>query len=159
MERKEYRNPSLTVDILINCKSHNEEGIVLIKRKNPPHGWAIPGGFVDYGEPVYQAAVREAREETSLSVRLVEQFFVYSHPSRDPRQHIASVVFIAEAFGEPKAADDAKDIKIIPPEALVKFKGELVCDHWNILRDYIYYIDSGERPSPFIEDFRASLKS
>ncbi len=91
------RNPALTADIIIETK----EGIVLIKRKNPPYGWALPGGFVDYGESLETAAVREAAEETRLDVKLKEQFHAYSDPNRDPRQHTATVVFIAEAEAPP----------------------------------------------------------
>jgi len=98
-----YRNPAPTVDIIIEIEDAATSalrGIVLIERKNPPHGWAIPGGFVDYGESVEHAAEREALEETSLRVRLVRQFHVYSDPARDPRQHTISTVFVARAQGE-----------------------------------------------------------
>ncbi len=108
-------------------------GIVLIKRKNPPPGWALPGGFVDYGETVEEAAVREALEETSLRVTLTGLFGVYSSPDRDPRQHSISTVFLATASGRPRAADDAADIGIFR-------KGELPAllafDHGKILSDY-----------------------
>ena len=83
---------------------------MLIERKNPPHGWALPGGFVDVGESLAHAAVREAREETSLEVTLGEQFFAYSDPKRDPRGPTVSVVFLGRASGEPRAADDAKNL-------------------------------------------------
>ncbi len=102
------KTPYLTVDIIIERQKDGRKQIVLVKRKNPPHGWALPGGFVDYGETVEEAAVREAREETGLDVRLKRQFHVYSDPSRDPRLHTVSVVFIAEADGEPQGADDAR---------------------------------------------------
>src|SRR5574341_351291 len=105
---EKFRNPFLTVDILIEISG----GIVLIERKNPPHGWAIPGGFVDYGESVESAAVREAKEETSLDVTLTEQFYAYSDPSRDPRHHTVSIVFIATAQGIPRGADDAKVARV-----------------------------------------------
>ncbi|OQX11001.1 MAG: NUDIX hydrolase, partial [Desulfobacteraceae bacterium IS3] len=91
MTEKKYRNPLVTVDIIIEIN----KGIVLIERVNPPHGWALPGGFVDYGESLETAAVREAKEETSLDVTLEEQFHTYSAPDRDPRQHTVSTVFIA----------------------------------------------------------------
>ena len=94
-----YRNPTPTVDILIET----EGGIVLIERKNPPYGWAIPGGFVDYGESYEDAARREAREETGLTVELQRQLHTYSDPKRDARQHTASTVFIATATGKPVA--------------------------------------------------------
>ncbi len=92
------RNPLVTVDIIIEVGG----GIVLIERKNPPHGWALPGGFVDYGESLESAAVREAKEETSLDVVLTEQFYTYSDPSRDARHHTVSTVFIATANGTPR---------------------------------------------------------
>ena len=97
-----YKNPIPTVDIIIECKSNTMgNGIVLIFRKNVPKQWAIPGGFLDYGEDAENCAVREAKEETSLDVELVKQFHVYSHPSRDPRKHTITLVFIAKAEGEP----------------------------------------------------------
>lgn len=107
-----FRNPTPTVDIIIELRDRPHRPIILIERQNAPFGWAIPGGFVDYGESVELAARREAKEEVSLDVELVEQFYVYSDPNRDPRQHTLSVVFIATAKGEPKAADDAKNIEI-----------------------------------------------
>jgi 8-oxo-dGTP diphosphatase len=125
-----YRNPVPTVDIIIVLDTL---GIVLIKRKNPPHGWALPGGFVDYGETVEAAAVREAREETSLEVSLVRQLHVYSDPQRDPRQHTLSVVFIATASGQPRAADDAKEIAVFDRDSL---PDRLCFDHAQILGDY-----------------------
>src|SRR5687768_8665746 len=103
------RNPLPTVDIIIEL---GEGEIVLIERKNPPHGWALPGGFVDYGESLEAAAVREAKEETSLQVQLVEQFYTYSDPDRDPRYHTISTVYIATAQGLPRGADDAKTAKV-----------------------------------------------
>jgi 8-oxo-dGTP diphosphatase len=135
----EYHNPTPTVDILIEV----DGGIVLIERKNPPLGWAIPGGFVDEGEPAWRAAIREAREETSLEVELVEQFFCYSDPARDPRKHTLSVVFIARASSAPRAADDAARAKIFRREQL---PSPLAFDHAQILRDYFHYRDTGERP-------------
>jgi len=95
------------VDIIIEIES---KGVVLIKRKNPPYGWAIPGGFVDYGESLEEAAVREAKEETNLNVKLVKQFHTYSNPKRDPRHHSISTVYIAKTKGKPKAKDDALKI-------------------------------------------------
>jgi 8-oxo-dGTP diphosphatase len=111
----------------------DEGRLVLVRRKNPPLGWALPGGFVDAGETVEQAAVREALEETSLSVELVRQFHVYSDPGRDPRGHTVSVVFIGTARGEPRGADDAAEAKAFLPQELPK---ELVFDHGQILADY-----------------------
>ena len=104
-----YKNPVPTVDIIIETKG---EKIVLIQRKNPPFGWALPGGFVDYGESLEEAAVREAREETALDVNLVRQMHTYSDPNRDPRRHTLSTVFIAQAQGAPRAGDDAKDLGV-----------------------------------------------
>lgn len=124
------RNPIPTVDIIIEIDT---QGIILIKRKNPPYGWAIPGGFVDYGESVEEAAVREAREETSLDVELLRQFHVYSSPDRDPRFHTISTVFVARAHGTPKAADDAKEIGIFTRETLPE---DIAFDHREILKDY-----------------------
>lgn len=123
------RNPFPTVDIIIEMP----DGIVLIKRKNPPHGWAIPGGFVDYGESLEQAAVREAKEETSLDVELTRQFHTYSDPKRDPRFHTVSTVFIAKADGTPKAADDAAEIAVFRKGGL---PSPLCFDHAHILDDY-----------------------
>ena len=110
-----YRNPAPTVDLIIEMIDRPHRPIVLIERLNIPHGWALPGGFVDYGESVEAAAVREAKEETTLSVTLIEQFQVYSDPKRDERKHTLSIVFIATAAGEPIAQDDAKSVAIAPP--------------------------------------------
>lgn len=138
-----YRNPVPTVDIVIELIDRPSRPIVLIERENPPLGWALPGGFVDYGESVETAAIREALEETSLSVELIEQFYVYSDPDRDPRQHTFSVVFIASAIGEPKAADDAKNIQVFEPWGL---PNQLCFDHDRILKDYCHYRYYGQRP-------------
>ena len=129
-----HRNPVPTVDIIIETAAENgRKGIVLIERRNEPHGWALPGGFVDYGESLEKAAVREAKEETSLDVRLKRQFHSYSDPDRDPRQHTITTVFVAEASGTPKAADDAKDIRIFPPD---RIDVPLAFDHAEIIDDY-----------------------
>lgn len=125
-----YRNPFPTVDIIIEIEGR---GIVLIKRKNDPIGWAIPGGFVDYGESLEQAAIREALEETSLKVQLIRQIHTYSDPERDPRHHTITTVFIATAQGEPVAADDAGEVAIVTEDNLPE---PLVFDHREILRDY-----------------------
>lgn len=125
-----YRNPFLTVDIIIRV---GHRTVVLIERKNPPYGWAIPGGFVDYGESVETAARREAREETGLTVEELEQFRVYSEPNRDPRHHTVSVVFTAVAHGTPVAADDASRVRVFKAEELPE---NLAFDHARILADY-----------------------
>lgn len=129
-EFSEYQNPVPTVDIIIEVEN---QGIILIKRKNYPHGWALPGGFVDYGETVEEAAVREAKEETSLAVESLRQFRVYSDPKRDPRQHTISVVFLASAHGTPRPDDDALDLGIFTREIL---PSPIVFDHDRILEDY-----------------------
>lgn len=136
-----YRNPLPTVDCVI---LQGDGRIVLIRRKNPPLGWALPGGFVDEGESLSDAARREAREETGLEVELVEQFFTYSDPARDPRRHTLSTVFIARASGEPKAADDAAEARAFSQDELPS----LVFDHEQILRDVFRFLQRGERPRP-----------
>jgi len=138
-----YRNPVPTVDIIIELVDRPHRPILLIERQNTPYGWAIPGGFVDYGEAVETAAQREAQEETGLQVELIEQFHVYSDPNRDPRQHTMSVVFIATATGEPKAGDDAKGIGIFESW---RIPANLCFDHDRIMRDYWRYRDYGICP-------------
>lgn len=123
-----YKNPVPTVDIIIAV----DEKIVLIKRKNPPHGWALPGGFVDYGESYEAAALREAKEETGLDVKNLKQFHTYSTPGRDPRQHTASTVFTGNADQLPKAGDDALQVELFTKETLPP----LLFDHKQILDDY-----------------------
>lgn len=140
--QQRYRNPFLTVDIIIELESG---GIVLIKRKNPPYGWALPGGFVDYGESLEVAAVREAKEETSLNVALIEQFHTYSDPGRDPRHHTVSTVFIAKAQGVPRGADDAETAKEF---LAMQLPDPVVFDHLRILKDYFRYRETGRRPNP-----------
>jgi len=129
-----YHNPTPTVDIIITVEGG---GIVLILRKNDPIGWAIPGGFVDYGESLEDAAVREAREETSLDVILEGQLGTYSRPDRDPRQHTISTVFMARAAGTPAAADDAAQIGVFTEDTLPE---PLMFDHREILSDYFRVI-------------------
>jgi len=138
-----HRNPAPTVDIIIELVDRPHRPIVLIERLNPPEGWAIPGGFVDYGESVETAARREASEETGLQVELVEQFYVYSAPDRDPRQHTLSVVFLASAQGEPNAGDDAKNLGFFEPW---RIPTNLCFDHDQVLRDYFRYRNYGIRP-------------
>jgi len=133
---EKFRNPFPTVDIIIEIsRPDGRPGIVLIKRKNPPPGWALPGGFVDYGEPLERAAVREAKEETTLDVELIGQFHTYSEPSRDPRFHTISTVFLARAEGTPKAEDDAAEIGIFTAGDLPQ---PLAFDHAGVIADYFH---------------------
>ena len=132
---KSYKSPLPTVDIIIEIEREDEQtGIVLIKRKNPPYGWALPGGFVDYGESLEEAALREAKEETSLRIRLCYQMHTYSDPKRDPRKHTITTVYVATAQGKPIAQDDAADIGIFQPD---KLETPLAFDHEKIIRDYL----------------------
>lgn len=131
MEKK-YRNPLLTVDIIIEINN----GIILIERANPPYGWALPGGFVNYGESIESAAIREAKEETSLEIKLKEQFQTYSEPDRDPRHHSVTTVFIASGIGAPRAEDDAKRLGIFTKNTLPR---PIAFDHEKIIRDYFRY--------------------
>lgn len=125
------KHPLLTVDIVIEYK----DGIVLIERKNPPYGWALPGGFVNYGETVETAARRETKEETSLNLKYLKQFRVYSSPSRDPRWHTVSVVFTAKGEGALKAKSDAAKAKVVPSGSGGLPKN-IAFDHRQILEDY-----------------------
>jgi 8-oxo-dGTP diphosphatase len=140
-EGEHPRNPYLAVDVIIEM----EGGIVLVERRNEPRGWALPGGFVDYGEGVEDAATREAKEETCLDVRLKELLYVYSRPDRDPRQHTTSVVFVGEAKGIPRGADDAREARVFPTSALPQ---PLCFDHAEIVEDYLVYLQTGKHPSP-----------
>jgi len=133
MTEKTYRNPFPTVDIIIETTTPHKSGIVLIKRKNPPFGWAIPGGFVDYGESLEQAAIREAEEETTLKVKLKRQFHTYSDPARDSRHHTIATVFIASASGEPSGRDDAAEAAIFSKNEI---PDEMAFDHRTIIEDY-----------------------
>ena len=139
MGLKDLKTPLLTVDIIIRYK----DGIVLIERKNPPPGWALPGGFVDVGESIENAAIREAKEETSLDVTLIEQFHAYSRPDRDPRFHTVSVVFIGYGSGGLKGQDDARRADVFREDALPE---TIAFDHRSILTDYFNYLKSGKRP-------------
>lgn len=145
--------PLLTVDIIVELvdespnqnsdrnPAQKEVSIVLIKRKNPPYGWALPGGFVDVGETLAQAAVREAKEEISMEVELKTLLGCYSDPSRDVRGHTISAVYIAHASGQPVAADDATEVMLVNRNTL---PDEMAFDHGIILEDYLRFCDSGE---------------
>lgn len=133
-----FRNPLPTVDVFIQLPN---DRFVLIRRKNPPHGWALPGGFVDEGERLDEAAIREAKEETGLDVELTEQFFTYSDPSRDPRKHTLATVFLARAQGEPAGGDDASEARTFGLDEWP----QLVFDHGAIVGDVVRYLKTGER--------------
>jgi ADP-ribose pyrophosphatase YjhB (NUDIX family) len=124
-----YKNPAPVVDIIIEVKKK----IVLIERRFEPFGWAIPGGFVDYGETVERAAIREAREETGLEITLIHLLGVYSDPARDSRKHTISTTFVARSAGRPVGGDDARYADLFAPNWL---PGPLVFDHDRILEDY-----------------------
>lgn len=123
--------PYVTTDIIIELK----EGIVLIERSNPPYGWALPGGFVDYGESLEEAAVREAKEETNVDLKNLRQLHTYSNPNRDPRFHTVSTVFVAAGRGKPKFGDDAKGLKVVPYADLLKL--DYAFDHKKVISDYL----------------------
>ena len=127
-ELRVFRNPVPTVDVIIETGN----GIVLVRRLNPPPGWALPGGFVDYGETLEEAARREAFEETGLQVKLSRQLHTYSRPDRDPRLHTISTVFLATAQGSPVAGDDAGEARIFNKDNLPP----LAFDHQEIINDY-----------------------
>lgn len=137
--------PPVAADVIVELIDRPGRPIVLIERRNPPPGWAIPGGFVDIGETVEAAAVREAREETSLDVRLTALLGVYSDPGRDPRGHTVSVVYVAEAQGEPRAQDDARALDVFSPDRL---PANLAFDHPRILADYRAFRATGRVPAP-----------
>lgn len=138
------KTPKLAADAIIELLDHPDRPIVLIERKNPPRGWAIPGGFVDIGESVPDAAVREAMEETSLEVRLQCLLGCYSDPGRDPRGHTVSMIYVAQAHGKPVAADDAASVGIFDPAAV---DVPLAFDHARILQDYVGYRRTGSVPA------------
>ncbi|MDP3142958.1 MAG: NUDIX hydrolase [Candidatus Omnitrophota bacterium] len=143
MQYKVCNGPFTTVDAIIELATgDDEEGIVIIERTNPPFGWALPGGFVDYAESLENAIIREAKEETNLDLIDLKQFHTYSQPDRDPRFHTIGTVFIAKAKGTPNAGDDAQGLKIIKlseidsPDKLAKFN--FAFDHQQILADYLH---------------------
>ncbi|MDH5546887.1 MAG: NUDIX hydrolase [Gammaproteobacteria bacterium] len=138
------QTPSLTVDAIIELSELPGRPIVLIERKYPPLGWAIPGGFVDIGETVEDATVREAMEEVTLQISLKALLGCYSQPSRDPRGHTVSLVYVAEASGKPVAADDARNVQVFSIENLPE---QLAFDHKAILNDYLSYRSCGQIPS------------
>lgn len=133
--------PGLSVDIIIQMADRQEPAIILIERRNPPHGWALPGGFVDPGERLETAAIREAREETGLDVSLTRLLGCYSAPDRDPRGHTVSAVYIATARGRPVAQDDAAALALFTHD---EFPTGLAFDHNRILDDYLNYLATGE---------------
>ncbi len=133
--------PPLAADVIAEMG----DKIILIERKNFPPGWAIPGGFVDPGESVERAAIRELREETSLEVELRVLLGVYSRPGRDPRGPTVSVVYVGRARGVPRADDDAKGIGLFPPD---EPPAPLAFDHAEILADYVRFIRTGALPAP-----------
>jgi ADP-ribose pyrophosphatase YjhB (NUDIX family) len=134
--------PPVAADIITEIG----DKIVLIERKNFPLGWAIPGGFVDFGETVEDAAVREACEEISLNVEIRALLGVYSRPDRDPRGQTITIVYVARASGEPRAADDAKTVGLFDPRTP---PSPLAFDHAEILADYVRFLETGEMPAPW----------
>ena len=139
MAQKLQNGPFTTVDAIIEI----DEGIVLIERSNPPFGWALPGGFVDYGESLEEAVKREMKEETGLDISGLKQFHTYSEPGRDPRFQTIATVFIAKGKGKPQAGDDAQGLKIIKLSEIEKV--DFAFDHKNILQDYVKY-KQGQNP-------------
>lgn len=129
------KTPYLTVDGIIEYQHKKEKGIVLIERKDPPHGWALPGGFVDYGESVENALIREMKEETNLDISIIKLLGVYSDPNRDKRMHTASVVYVVKGKGKLKAKDDAKNVALVPLNKIKNY--DLAFDHKKIFEDYL----------------------
>lgn len=133
--------PLLAADAIIELVNEPGRPIVLIERKNPPYGWAIPGGFVDVGETVEAASIREAKEETSLDVELVSLLGIYSNPSRDSRGHTVTAIYVATSTGSPVAADDAKRVGIFLPD---QWPTPLAFDHRLVLEDYRRFRETGQ---------------
>jgi len=142
VSRREHRGPVAAADAIIELPGG---GIVLIERKYPPVGWAIPGGFIDEGESAEDAARREAKEETGLDVELLDQLYTYSDPRRDPRGHTLTVVFIARATGTPRGGDDAARAEVLTELTLPT---PLAFDHAEVLADYCRFRRTGQRPTP-----------
>ncbi len=134
--------PPIAADVIAEIGDR----IVLIERRNFPFGWALPGGFVDFGETVEKAAVREAREEISLDVELRALLGVYSRPDRDPRGQTITVVYVGRASGTPRAADDAKNVALVDPR---NPPAPLAFDHAEVLTDYVRFLETGEFPAPW----------
>ncbi len=134
--------PPIAADVIAEIG----DKIVLIERKNFPFGWALPGGFVDFGETVEQAAIREAREEISLDVELRALLGIYSRPDRDPRGQTITVVYVARADGAPRAADDAKNAALFDPR---NPPAPLAFDHAEVLADYVRFLETGAFPAPW----------
>lgn len=132
--------PLLAADIIIELIDYPDRPVVLIERRYEPLGWAIPGGFVDVGECIEQAAVREALEETCLKIKIIALLGIYSDPRRDHRGHTITAVYVAEAHGKPEAADDAKNLVISHPDSL---PAPLVFDHALVMSDYRRFRSSG----------------
>ncbi len=139
------QTPIIAADAIIELADRPGRPVVLIDRANPPHGWAIPGGFVDVGESVEHAAIREAREETGLQITLKALLGLYSDPSRDPRGHTVSAVYVAEAVGTPVAMDDARHLDVFDP---ANPPAPLAFDHALILQDYLRFRTTGETAPP-----------
>lgn len=140
---KRHKNPLPTVDVIVAIDGK----ILLIERKNPPHGWALPGGFIDYGESAEEAAAREIKEETGIELSGLTQFRCYSGPDRDPRFHTLSIVFTAESTGRPVAGDDAAGTGLFEPDEL---PSPIAFDHAEILRDYVSAKSTNNRAGKII---------